>query len=39
MREKKGCSRMSFYKTQELTETFNLIRSDLKYLETFKILH
>ena len=29
---------MSFYKTQELSETLNL-RSDLKYLETLKILY
>ena len=39
MREKKGRNRMPFYEVQELNETFNLIRSDPKYLETFKILH
>ena len=39
MREKKWWKRMSFYKTQGLSEISILIRWDPECFETFKILH
>ena len=36
MREKKGWNRMSFYKTQELSETFDFNEIRCKCFETFQ---
>ena len=38
MKEKKGLNIMSFYKTQELKNSI-LIRSGLKFFDTFSVLH